>query len=85
MENKNFELSKDDTDMLIKTVKKYCNLFKALYMIDPAAAAEFKKKQEYFYNEKHKDHKDHHHEGGGCCSNKLDNKCKYYLTISLHT
>jgi hypothetical protein len=72
MENK-FELSKDDTDMLLNIIKKYCNLFKALYLIDPAAAAEFKKKQQYFYSEKHKDHL--YNNEGGCCSNKLDSKC----------
>jgi hypothetical protein len=74
--NKLIELSSDDSKSLITTIKKYTNLFKALYLIDPAAAAEFKKKQEYFYNDKHKDHKHNHENTDGCCSNKLDTKCK---------
>jgi hypothetical protein len=73
MEFSQKELRKEEWDELIKMIKNYSNLFKAMYLLDPAAAAEFRKKQEFYHNQKHSDHKEH---SSNCCSNKLDKKCK---------
>jgi hypothetical protein len=72
-----FILPKEKSEELIAIIKKYTNLFKALYIINPSAAAEFRKKQEQYYQIKHSDHV--HHKGdmqssNSCCSNKLDSK-----------
>ncbi len=69
------EINEKHYKSLIKVFKKYTNLYKVLYYIDPAKSAEFLKKQEYFYakakkNEKEKVHDHDHHEG----CNKLERK-----------
>src|ERR1700735_5496500 len=79
--NKELEIDLNKKNDLIKIIKRYSNLFKSLYYIDQAIAAEFKKKQEIFFNEKHKNrtHKHKHEDkndekSSHSCCNKLDNK-----------
>ena len=70
-------LTQNKTDELITIIKKYCNLFKAFHMYDPALANEFRKKQEFFYNEKHKLKEfkhNHKKEDNNCCTNKMNHK-----------
>jgi hypothetical protein len=76
METSKNELNNEEWEKLIITIKNYTNLFKALYLLDPAAAADFRKKQEYYHNLKHTDHAEH---STNCCASNLDKKCKSYL------
>lgn len=71
---RNHEVDKEEYKEIVKSIKKYTNLFKALYQIDQAVAGEFKKKNEFYFNEKHKNKKEHTH--GGCCGEKFNNKSK---------
>lgn len=76
MNAKTFTLDKTSFVNLTTIIKKYINLFKALYLIDPSIAAEFKKKQEHFHKVEHGEHS-----VGGCCDTKLNSKSKYYFTM----
>lgn len=68
MQNKNV-LQEEEYKQLKKNLKKYINLFKAVYLFDPSLAAEFKRKNEQCHNTSHKE-KMH----GSCCANKIDTK-----------
>lgn len=60
-------LDPEEYNKLVNIIKKYTNLFKALYHVNPAAASEFKRKQEA-YHAKHTDgHKHSPNTSGGCC------------------
>jgi hypothetical protein len=76
MEVSKYELNDEEWNELIKTIKNYTNLFKALSILDPKAAEEFRKKQEFYHNQLHTEHKEH---SSNCCANKLDKKCKIIL------
>jgi len=81
MENK--KLEKEDYLSLVKVIKKYSNLFKVLYQLDPAIASEFKKKQEAFYDNSHNHEHNHNNENerqSSCCGS-LDNQSNYSLNI----
>jgi hypothetical protein len=76
-EETNNEITEKQYKSLIKVFKKYTNLYKILYYIDPAKSAEFLKKQEYYFtkankNEKEKVHNHDHDHHEGC--NKLERK-----------
>ena len=73
MTSQMFDLNEDEYKSLIKIIKKYTNLYKILYFVDPAKSSEFLKKQELYHSQKHSckkeiKHDDHH----GC--NKLQRK-----------
>lgn len=74
------ELNNEDKKQLIKTIKKYSNMFKALMQLDPAIASEFRKKQDFYFSEAAKT-KGHVHDktNSGCCSHKIDNKSNIYI------
>ena len=72
MEIKKFE--QEDYKSIVSIIKKYANLFKVLYQLDPAIASEFKKKQEAYYeiNQKshthsHSSHEQQTHTQSSCC------------------
>jgi hypothetical protein len=80
MNGNTFMLEKTSFNNLTTIIRKYTNLFKALYLIDPSIAAEFKKKQEHFHKIEHGEHS-----GGGCCDSKLNCKSKCNFKLSLYT
>jgi len=72
------KLEQDDYKALAKVIRKYSNLFKVLYQLDPAIASEFKKRQEAFHDESEKNHShsttdNHTHSSGSCCGS-IDNQ-----------
>lgn len=74
-EEKTKEINETQYRSLIKVFKKYTNLYKILYYIDPAKSAEFLKKQEFYFSKYNKDKKEKHHNHDhheGC--NKLERK-----------
>ena len=71
MEISKIELNIEQHNKLMKMIKKYVNLFKTLYLIDPSIASDFRKKQEFYHKLTHPDGKENSH---SCCANKLDRK-----------
>lgn len=71
------QLNETEYRELKKIMKKYTNLYKALYLFDPSLSAEFKTKNEFYMNEKlKKSKKSHQHidSQSSCCSGKFNNK-----------
>ncbi len=71
MEISKIELNNQEYNKLLKILKKYMNIFKTLYLLDPSIANDFRKKQEYYHKLSHPDGKENSH---SCCANKLDRK-----------
>ena len=68
-----YDLNEEEYISLIKVFKKYTNLYKIFYHVDPAKSAEFLKKQEYYHSQNHKCKKEKNHDDHHAC-NKLERK-----------